>query len=168
MYSGIKLPLLLVSILYGTVMVLLPAIVFRFALIDDHLLFQNIKFILTISMSTCGTFAPCSSTSCTAWLPADLHTPLKCPISGTHCTSFHRLGTVLVHVFPHSISMVILGCLYSAMLGGLSLSLVQLLPCQSFPDLSLHSILWLVLSVLPCIWPISKCPCHWRGCCYFS
>ena len=51
---------------------------------------------------------------------------------------------------------------------GLSLSSVQLLPCWSFHDLSLHSILWLVLSVPPCIWPISKHPCHWRGHCYFS
>ena len=87
--------------------------------------------------------------------------------SHSHHTSFHRPGTVLVHVFPCSISMVILGCLYSVMSGGLSLSSVQLLPCQSFHDLSLCSILQLVLSVPPCVWPISKHPCCWRGHCYF-
>ena len=127
MYSGIKLPLLLVSILYGTVMVLLLVVVFRFAVIDDRLLFQNIEFILTVSMSPYGSFALSTSTSCTAWLPPDLSVLFSC---SSHI-SFNRLGIVLVHVFPHSFGMVILGCLFSVMSGRMSLSSAQFLPCQS-------------------------------------
>ena len=80
-YSGIKLPSLLVSILYGTSFVVSPTCISRCAVIGKWFLLTYNEFIFTVSISCfCSSGTVSTSTSWTAWSLLLLHTFLKWPI----------------------------------------------------------------------------------------
>ena len=81
-YSGIKLPSLPVSILYGTSIVVLPTCVSRCTVISKSFLLRYNEFILTVSIfSSCGSDAISTSTSWTA------HSPYLCILSWSGLSS---------------------------------------------------------------------------------
>ena len=92
MYSGMKLPSLPVSIVFGISNAVSPTCISKSAIISDHFLFKYNELILIVSMSSPWDSGPISiSTSCTMQFLLLMHAFLKCPVL------LHA-----VHVFPYA------------------------------------------------------------------
>ena len=99
MYSGMILPLLPVSILYGISTVFLPTCISKCAVINDLFLFKYIELILTVSISS--SWESCATLTCNLCTVQSLlllHTFCSGPSFCIWHTSSHMLGTVRAHV----------------------------------------------------------------------
>ena len=91
-YSGMMLPSLPVSILYGIFTMSSPACISKYAVINDQFLFKWIELILTVSIwPSCISCSTLTSSSCTTWSLLLLHTFLKWSV-------FPHL----VHILPYA------------------------------------------------------------------